>query len=154
MTNIVQSKRALSTLQKSILMSRLDSRSFALSIVFSLEVVVLTQFVCTIHQNVKLMLHGARLHDHTSSDDSPFLSYHCLARLTCNPPLPDCYLGKCNFCPGTDLLNEQIFAVFDASTIDTITYKQWAAVDHSTLETVNQHSYDFVETFCEKLEAL
>ena len=38
--------------------------------------------VCTIHQNVKLMLRGARLHDLTSSDDNPLLSYHhCLARL-------------------------------------------------------------------------
>ena len=49
---------------------------------------------------------------------------------------------------------EQLFAVFDASMIDTITYKQWTAVDRSTLETVNQRLYDFVETFCEKLEAL
>ena len=38
--------------------------------------------------------------------------------------------------------------------IDNITYKQWTAVDRSSLETVNQHSYDFVESFCERLEAL
>jgi hypothetical protein len=42
--------------------------------------------VCTIHQNVKLMLHGARLHDVTFSDNNPLLSYHhCLARIICNP---------------------------------------------------------------------
>ena len=34
--------------------------------------------------------------------------------------------------------------------IDSITYKQWTAVDCSSLETVS----DFVESFCEKLEAL
>lgn len=38
--------------------------------------------------------------------------------------------------------------------IDTVTYKQWTAVDRSSLETVSQHSDDFIETFCEKLEAL
>jgi predicted RNA-binding protein with PIN domain len=68
--------------------------------------------------------------------------------------LPDCHLGECKSCPGTDLLKEKLLAVFDASMIDTITYKQWTAVDRSTLETVNQHSDDFVESFCEKLDAL
>ena len=111
--------------------------------------------VCTIHQNVKLMLRGARLHELTSSDDNPLLSYHhCLARITCNPPLPDCYLSECKSCPGTDQLKEELFSVFDESMIDTIAYKQWTAVDRSSLETVNQNSYDFVESFCEKLEAL
>ena len=38
--------------------------------------------------------------------------------------------------------------------IDSITYKQWTAVDCSSLEMVSQHSYDFAESFCEKLEAL
>ena len=32
--------------------------------------------------------------------------------------------------------------------IDTITYHQWTAVDSSSLETINQHTYDFVESFC------
>ena len=38
--------------------------------------------------------------------------------------------------------------------IDFVTFKQWTAVDRSTLETVSQYSDNFIDTFCEKLEAL
>ena len=72
----------------------------------------------------------------------------------CNTPLPDCYFGECKTCPGTDYLKEHLFSVLDESMIDTITFKQWTAVDRSSLETVSQNSDDFVELFCEKLEAL
>ena len=42
--------------------------------------------VCTIHQNIKLMLHALKL-------PSPFTSYQeCLAWLTCNPATPGCHL--------------------------------------------------------------
>ncbi|MCG8624127.1 MAG: hypothetical protein MJE68_19305, partial [Proteobacteria bacterium] len=44
--------------------------------------------VCTIHQNVKLMLHALKL-------PSPFTTYQeCLAWLTCNPATPGCHLGS------------------------------------------------------------
>ena len=61
---------------------------------------------------------------------------------------------RCKSCPGTDHLKERLFSVFDENMIDTITYKQWTDVDRSSLETVTQNSYDFVESFREKLEAL
>ncbi len=38
--------------------------------------------------------------------------------------------------------------------IDTVTYKQWTAVDRSTLETVSEPSDEFVESLGEKLGAL
>ena len=42
--------------------------------------------VCTIHQNIKLMLHALKLL-------SPFTTYQdCLAWLTCNPATPGCHL--------------------------------------------------------------
>lgn len=111
--------------------------------------------VCTIHQNVKLMLLGERLHELTSFTGVPLLTYHhCLAKMICNPPLPDCYLDECKICPGTDKLKEQLLSVFDENMIDSITYNQWTAVDRSSLETVNQNSDDFVESFCEKLQSL
>ena len=91
----------------------------------------------------------------TSAKDIPLSTYHhCLARMICNPPLPDCYLGECEVCPGTDTLKQNLFSIIDKHMIDTITYKQWIAVDCSSLERVSQHSNDFVESFCEKLEAL
>ena len=107
--------------------------------------------VCTIHQNVKLMVLGARLNKLTSTDLSTY--HHCLRKIICNPPLPDCYLGKCKFCPGMEPLKQDLHSIFDENMIDTITYKQWTVVDHSSLETVGQNSDDFVGSFCEKLEA-
>ena len=107
--------------------------------------------VCTIHQNVKLMLLGAQLHELNHSWST---YHHLLAKMICNPPLPDCYLGECEVCPGIEPLKQELYSLFDENMIDSITYKQWTAVDRSSLETVSQHSYDFVESFCEKLEAL
>ena len=80
--------------------------------------------VCTIHQNVKLMLLGAQLHELTSANDIIPLStyHHCLARMICNCPLPDGYLGECEVCPGTDPLTQDLYSMFDEHMIDTITY--------------------------------
>ena len=111
--------------------------------------------VCTIHQNVKLMLLGANIHHLTIQDDVPLKTYnHCLASIICNPPLQECYLGKCAFCPGTTVLKDRLTKVFDDNLIDHITYKQWIAVDRSTLETISKLSDEFVETICEKVEIL
>ena len=55
--------------------------------------------VCTIHQNVKLMMLGVKLPDLTVSDDVFY--HHCIAQMICNPPLPECYLGACSVCPGS-----------------------------------------------------
>lgn len=55
--------------------------------------------VCIIHQNVKLMLLGAKIQEL----DSALPTYHrFLAKLVCNPPHPNCYLGDCKFCPGIE----------------------------------------------------
>ena len=53
--------------------------------------------VCTIHQNVKLMMFSMPLSD--------LLTYHhCLARIICN----HCYLGECDVCPGVEKFKEEI----------------------------------------------
>ena len=60
--------------------------------------------VCTIHQNVKLMILGAKLPELSSSE---FKTYHdFVARIICNPPLPQCYLGECDSCPGVEEIKE------------------------------------------------
>ena len=108
--------------------------------------------VCTIHQNVKLMLKGIKIHEATSRG---LTSYHtCLAVMMCNPPLPKCYFGECDYCPGIEKLSESLLILLEENLIDNITYKQWTAVDRSTLETMTKPSDEFVETLCEKLEAL
>ncbi len=108
--------------------------------------------VCTIHQNVKLMLKGLKINEATSRG---LTNYHtCLAIMMCNPPLPTCCLGECDYCPGIEKLSESLIALLDENLIDNITYKQWTAVTRSTLETMTKPSDEFVETLCEKLEKL
>ena len=103
--------------------------------------------VCTIHQNVKLMMYVMQLSDLPTY-------HHCLARIMCNPPLPKCYLGECDVCPGVAKLMEELVTLLDENDMDQIVYKQWIATDRSTLETFCTPAEEFVETFCEKLELL
>ena len=111
--------------------------------------------VCTIHQNVKLMMLGGNIADLTANEDIPLKSYdHCLAQIICNPPQPACYLGTCHSRPGISGLKERLNSLMDDSLIDSIVYKQWVSVDRSTLETISQSADDFVDSLCEKLEVL
>ena len=58
--------------------------------------------VCTIHQNVKLMMVGAKIPD-IVLDSVALKTYdHCFAHIICNPPSPDCYLSNYSSCPGID----------------------------------------------------
>ena len=111
--------------------------------------------VCTIHQNVKLMMLGGKIADLTANENMPLKSYdHCLVQIMCNPPQPACYLGTCWSCPGMSGIKERLNSLMDDSLIDTIVYKQWVSVDRSTLETISQSADDFVDSLCEKLEVL
>ena len=112
--------------------------------------------VCTFHQNVKLMMLGVKLTDLVVSDDTCTLKtyHHCIAQVICNPALPTCYLGTCKACPGIDTLKTSLVALLEDNMIDNVTYRQWEAVDRSSLETVTKTSDEFVEAFCEKLRAL
>ena len=111
--------------------------------------------VCTIHQNVKLMINSGKIGPLTSNEDVPLLTYdHCLAKIICNPPQPACYFSNCSFCPGVEVLRNDLKKMMDASMIDSITYKQWVSVNRCTLETVSISADDFVDSFREKLEIL
>ena len=111
--------------------------------------------VCTIHQNVKLMMVGLKLRQMTVDSDIPLETYHhCLARIICNPSQPACYMGTCESCPGINVLREYLSAVMDDHIIDNVIFKQWVSVDRSTLETFSKSADDFVEMFCEKIQTL
>ena len=110
---------------------------------------IATVCVCTIHQNVNLTMIGGKIAELSAYDDIPLKEYsHCLAKIICNPPQPDCYLQNCNSCPGITGLKEYLYALMDDNMIDTIQYKQWVSTDRSTLETITKPTYEFVESFC------
>ena len=111
--------------------------------------------VCTIHQNVKLMINGTSLRGLSKDSEILLDTYHsCLAQIICNPALPRCYLGCCQYCPGISKLKNHLQILLEENMIDEIVYKQWVSVDRSTLESICNSSDDFVESFCEKLNLL
>lgn len=103
--------------------------------------------VCTIHQNIKLMMCVIELSNLPTY-------HHCLARIMCNSPLPKYYLGECDVCPGVAKLKEHLTTLLDENDMEQIIYKQWIATDRSTLETFCAPAEEFVETFCDKLVLL
>ena len=110
--------------------------------------------VCTMHQNVVLMMNGGKISDCFIDKVQLKTHDHCLAQIICNPPLPNCYFGVCKSCPGISALKENLKEHMDVHLIDDVAYKQWVSVDRSTLETVSKSADDFVDEFCEKLEIL
>ena len=103
--------------------------------------------VCTIHQNVKLMMMEIQLPELPTY-------HHCLAKIMCNPPHPRCYLGECDACPRIEKLKQELLTQFDENDVDQIVYKQWVSTDRSTLETYLSQAEDFADSFCDKLELL
>lgn len=87
--------------------------------------------MCTLHQNIKLMMSDARLQNFVlDRDDTLLTSYHtCLAKIMCNPPSFQCYLDNCQECHGLTQLEELTTKKFNDELIDEITYKQWVTVD-------------------------
>lgn len=111
--------------------------------------------VCTIHQNVKLMILAAKLPNLTAHKSLLLQTYHhCLAHIVCNPAQPMCYFGNCNSCPGTSKLYTYLLNLLDENMIENVTFKQWVSVDRSTLETFTLPADEFVEQFIGKLNIL
>ncbi|KAK3909523.1 DNA-directed RNA polymerase subunit beta [Frankliniella fusca] len=115
--------------------------------------------VCTIHQNVKLMLHGARLGDSVRLQDGEIVQgfknlEECMSIMLSETPTDECYFGTCTQCPGTQKIKEKLEEIFNAKMIETVEYKQWTVVDRSDLITVTQDRDEFIDLFLEKMEKL
>ena len=114
-----------------------------------------TVCVCSICQNVKLMLIGSRIKELTTGLECEINSYkHCLSQLICNPSLPECHLGSCYNCPGVDNLRKFLTDIFESNAVDEITYKQWITTDRSTIETITHSTDEFLEILFDKLKLL
>ena len=93
--------------------------------------------VCTIHQNVKLMLLGANIG----------INYRTLLEKTvCNLEAKDCMLHKCELCPGGKAVEDYlstIFAETGTDAEDSIEFKQWVYSDRENLITIKCSIEDF-----------
>jgi hypothetical protein len=110
--------------------------------------------VCTIHQNVMLMLAAIQQSNFTQEHDYLKTYRHCLLLMICNPAQSACYFGKCTECPGSENLEQKISDYFNDNEVENITFKQWISTDRSTLETLVKSSEDFTAVLIEKLQLL
>lgn len=108
--------------------------------------------VCTIHQNAKLMMMGARMP--TMVDLAVKTTREAVALTMCDPPTVSCHFGECAACPGEVTLKAKLEQALDDSSVDTITYKQWLSTDRTSLETMQCPTDEFVEVFCKKIMQL
>ncbi|XP_044594836.1 uncharacterized protein LOC123272201 [Cotesia glomerata] len=111
--------------------------------------------VCTIHQNVKLMMLGANVYSLTRNTENPMKHYSdCLNMIICKTPSYQCYLGGCKNCPGVDELSNNLLTCFEDQEIENITYKYWISKPRCSLETFIKPAEEFVENFCGELKTL
>ena len=103
--------------------------------------------VCTIHQNVKLMLNA--LNDKVKYEYPRFL-----AIMSCNPGRPECFLGQCGFCPGTDAMKQRLIFELEEKGLETMTYKQWTSTDRCDLITIQNDLDEYCDILCAKLKIL
>ncbi len=82
--------------------------------------------VCQIHQNTKLMIQGAQLHQLADVDEVPIKTYHhALAKMTCNPPSQQCLLRQCEECINrVDQFIDYLGEKFEEKAIDQIEYRK------------------------------
>ena len=74
-----------------------------------------THSVCvgTIHQNMKLVIHGSKLGHLTEEHTSCLNGYkECLSRITCTPAGPACYLGECERCVSLEAFKDELMQIF------------------------------------------
>lgn len=108
--------------------------------------------VCKYHENVKLLIEGA---DFKSLDPSLTTYLDILECALCNPPSATCYLeGCCSKCPGLENLQEHLLDLLSENGIEEIVYKQWSAVDRSSLETYTKEISPFMETLVHQMKEL
>lgn len=102
--------------------------------------------VCTVHQNVKLMLAATPI-----KDDYKVL----ISKTVCGIESKNCMLGRCEECPGIEGLKEFLINSFaDYDPDDIIEFKQWIHTDRDTLDTKQLPMEDFIEELASKISNL
>ena len=82
--------------------------------------------VCTIHQNIKLMIVGSGLSCCTEGEEIHLSDYtSCLAATTCNEKSIDCFFHQCSDCNSlSNNFAEYLETIFEKHMIDDISYKR------------------------------
>lgn len=95
--------------------------------------------VCTIHQNVTLLLHACSIEEHYND---------LIDKLVCSRTNRDCMLRHCTKCPSSENLKTFIKEKFEEwDPDDEVTYSAWISTDRT-------HQVQYTVTFEEYLETL
>lgn len=102
--------------------------------------------VCLYHQNIKLMIEGAKL----KVDYKDLLDI-----IVCDVNNYKCMTGGCELCPGEEALSDMFSESEEEDSMpDNITFKQWVTSERTELETLIKPRDEFFELLIEKLTAL
>lgn len=102
--------------------------------------------VCSIHENVKLLIDGANSKSITADSERPLKNYKdCLDCMVCHEKTSKCFLSLCDRCPGVTNVIEQLEESFEQKYIENITYKQWVTTERTSLQTLISSADEFVE---------
>ena len=74
--------------------------------------------------------------------------------MSCNPGRPECFLGQCGFCPGTDAMKQRLIFELEEKGLKTVTYKQWTSTDRCDLITIQNDLDEYCDILCAKLKIL
>lgn len=110
--------------------------------------------VCTIHQNVKLMIEGAGLPIITAKTTCPINSHiDCLNLILCKDTFrsPSCWLGHCSICGTTENLHKVLTEIFQKAEKQDVTYSQWVSTDRSEIVSMTEPTSDFINKLCSKI---
>lgn len=113
-----------------------------------------TVCVCTIHQNVKLMIDAIKLN---VISQGYLKSYKdCIGLSLCEKPDSQCYLLNCSKCPGTNRLQDKLQTILEENGYENaeIKFNQWVSTDRCDLETYIKPTKDFLLYFIEKIKKL
>lgn len=106
--------------------------------------------VCTIHQNVKLMISAL-----LSMMDSSITYHELMKQLVCSVNLKLCMIHRCLNCPGTEQLEAFIRTACKVNAADEmVNYKQWLTTDITTLEEHSKSLDEFIDTLVHKCDQL
>ena len=127
---------------------------------------------------MKLMIEGSKVLTlegirRMCGEDGDITYKHLLASLLCKPALPACYLGTCALCGNIESiadicshcdqdeecpsctkvthLKKVLVAGLEEQCVDSVSYKAWVSVDHTTLVTITQTADIFVDSLVEYL---
>ena len=100
--------------------------------------------VCTIHQNVILLLHAAQLEEAYKE---------LIGMMVCSEDIRDCMLQKCENCPGDAVVQELLESKFEDRD-EIIEIKQWVSVDRTDLVTQSLTVNKYISLLIEQLQDL